>query len=314
MILTDVRAVLHLTFVADRGAHHLRETIEVVALQAQALLYLLAHLLRPRLSTEGAHTQLDLVFRDAHLVHCFGQIEGIAGRTGDARHAEVADKLQVLLGIASRGRNNTGTNMLHAVVGAESAGEQAVTIADGEGVVAGDAVGRQTAGHALAPHANVLAGVAHDGGVTRSTAAGMDADDLALRSGLQAKGIVVAQVFLRGEGQLVDVLDGLDVVRPDVQLLQLVTIERNVVVDVLHNFVQAFALERAHLVAAHAFFVRIPNHNYVSSCVMFIRSFRLLAAKLHYFFFLTKKLGEIISFYHIFTAKTNKNYYSMPAA
>ena len=88
----------------------------------------------------------------------------------------------------------------------------------------------------------------------------MNTDNLTLWSGLQAKGVVVTQVFLRGERQLVNVLDGLNVIRSDVQLLQFVTIKGNIVVDVLHDFVQALALERAHLVAAHTLFVRIPNH------------------------------------------------------
>ena len=88
----------------------------------------------------------------------------------------------------------------------------------------------------------------------------MNADNLALRGCLQAKRIVVAQVLLRGEGQLMDVFNGLDVVRADVQLLKFVAVERHIVIDILHDFVKPFTLKSAHFVAAHAFFVRIPNH------------------------------------------------------
>ena len=88
----------------------------------------------------------------------------------------------------------------------------------------------------------------------------MYADNLALRSGLQTEGIVVAQVLLRGEGQLLDVLYGLNVIRANVQLLQFITVEGHVMVHVLYNLVKSLTLERAHLVAAHTFFVRIPNH------------------------------------------------------
>ena len=89
----------------------------------------------------------------------------------------------------------------------------------------------------------------------------MYTDNLALRGCLQAERIVVAQVLLGGEGQLLNILNGLDVVGADVQLLQLVTVERYIMVDVFHNLVKSFALERASLIAAHAFFIRIPNHN-----------------------------------------------------
>ena len=151
--------------------------------------------------------------------------------------------------------------MLDAIVRAQTAREEAIAISDGEDVVAGNAVGRQTAGHTLAPHTDVLAGVTYDGRITRGTGRGVYADDFALRGSLQTEGVVVAQVLLGGEGQLLDILDGLDVVRADVQLLEFITIERHIVVDILHDFVQSFALERAHLVAAHAFFIRIPNHD-----------------------------------------------------
>ena len=219
MVFADVAAVLHLALVADTGAHDLREAVEVVALQAEALLNLLTHVLRPGLSTKGSYAQFNLVFRDAHLVHCLSQIECVRRRAGNARDAQVADELQVLLRVARAGRYDCCAEVLHAVVGAQASCEQAVAVGHGEGVVAGDAVSRQTAGHALAPHADVLAGVTHDGGVARGAAGGMYADNLALRGGLQAKGIVVAQVLLRGEGQLLDVLDGLYVVWADVQLL-----------------------------------------------------------------------------------------------
>jgi len=45
-----------------------------------------------------------------------------------------------------------------------------------------------------------------------------------------------------------------------------VAVEGHVVIDVLHNLVQSFSLQSAHLVAAHAFFVRVPNHSCLVCC------------------------------------------------
>ena len=145
---------------------------------------------------------------------------------------------------------------------AQTARKETIAVSYRENVVAGNTIGRQTARHALAPHTDVLAGVTDDGRITRRTRRSVYADNLALRGSLQTEGVVVAQVLLGGEGQLLDVLDGLDIVRTDIQLLEFITIERHIVVDILHNFVQSFALERAHLVATHAFFIRIPNHSF----------------------------------------------------
>ena len=260
MVLVDVGAVLQLAFVAHAGAHHLAQAIDIEALQAQALLNLLTHLLCPGLGSESAHTQFDLVFGNANLFHGLCQVKGIGRGTGNAGNPQVANQFGVLLRIAGRGRDHRSAHHLHAVVRTQAARKQAVTVGHGENVVAAHAVSGKAARHTLAPNADILAGVTHDGGVARGARRGVDADNLALGSRLQAKGIVVPKVLLGGERQFYDVIDGADIVRCQIHLLQLVAVEGYVVVNILHNLVKAFALERAHLVATHTFFVGIPNH------------------------------------------------------
>ena len=99
MVFVDVAAVLHLTLVADRGTHDLGEAVDVVALQPQTFLNLLTHLLSPWLGTKGTYAQFDLVFRDAHLIHCFGQIEGIRWGAGNTCYSKVSNEFQVLFGV-----------------------------------------------------------------------------------------------------------------------------------------------------------------------------------------------------------------------
>ena len=77
MVFADVRAVLHLALVADARSHDLGESVEVVALQSQPVLYFLSHLLCPGLGTEGTDTQADILLADAQLLHRLCQIEGI---------------------------------------------------------------------------------------------------------------------------------------------------------------------------------------------------------------------------------------------
>ena len=77
---------------------------------------------------------------------------------------------------------------------------------------------------------------------------------------MQAEGIIVAQVLLCSERQLLDILNSLNIIRTNVQFLHLVTIEWYMVINVRNYPAKSFALERAHLVATHAFFIRIPNH------------------------------------------------------
>ena len=260
MVFVDVGAVLLLTLVADARTHDLAQAVDIEALQAQAVLDLGTHILGPRLGTESAHAEFDLVLGNPQLVHGLGQVQRVRRRTGDAGDAEVTDQAGVLLGVAGRGGHDGRTDGLHAVVRAETAREEAVTVRHGEDVVARDAEGSQAARHALAPDADILAGVADDGRVARGAGRRVDADDFTLRSRLQAEGIVVPKVLLGRKRQLDNVVDRPDVGRREVHLLQLVPIERNVVVHVLHDLVEALALQLAHLLARHAFFGGIPDH------------------------------------------------------
>ena len=178
----------------------------------------------------------------------------------DAAHPEVLYQFEVLLGVARRGRHHGGAQLLHPVVGAEAAGEEAVAIRHGEGVAAPHAISGEGPRHAFRPYLQVAPGVAHDGGIARGARRGMHAHYLRRRCGLQAVGIVVAQVLLGGEGQFCDVVDRMDVGRGDVHGLHLLTVEGHVAVHQSHQFLQPLALQMVHLVAAHALLVLVPNH------------------------------------------------------
>ena len=150
--------------------------------------------------------------------------------------------------------------MFHTIVGTQSASKETIAITYRERVIACDAVSGEATCHTLAPDTDVLACISHDSGVAGSAAGGVDADNLTSWCRLQPERIVVTKVFLRGEGQFLDVFYGLNVVWTDVHFLHLVAVERYVVIDIFHNLVQAFALKGTHLITTHALFVRIPNH------------------------------------------------------
>lgn len=70
----------------------------------------------------------------------------------------------------------------------------------------------------------------------------MNTNDFALWGCLQSEWIIVAQVFLGGKRQFVNILDGLNIIGADVHFLHLVTIEGYIVIDIRYNLVQSFAL------------------------------------------------------------------------
>ena len=80
----------------------------------------------------------------------------------------------------------------------------------------------------------------------------------------QSEGIVVSQVELIGKRQLHNVVDTLNITRLQSHLLELLTVERRVVIHVLCHFHQPAALYLAKLLAIHTLNRLIPNH-----CLLF---------------------------------------------
>ena len=141
MVFVDVRAVLHLTLVADAGAHHFGKSVDVKALQTQTSLNLLTHALRPRLSTEGTHTQLQVFLLNAQLIHCLSQIQGVRGGTSQTCNTQVANQLQMLLRVTRSCRDTRGTQVLHTIVSAQTARKQAIAVSHREDIIACHAIG-----------------------------------------------------------------------------------------------------------------------------------------------------------------------------
>ena len=78
-------------------------------------------------------------------------------------------------------------------------------------------------------------------------------------------GIIMLLSLLGGERKLDDVVYRIDVVGSDVALLKLGTIERHVMIDIVHDLVQALPLKLPALVAWHAFFILVPDHK--ATCI-----------------------------------------------
>ena len=169
----------------------------------------------------------------------------------------------MLLGITRRCRHNRCAEVLHAVVRTKTAGEKTIAVAHREGVIACHAIGSKTASHNLRPHGQVLACVAHDGGISRCTGRCVYAHNLRWRRSLQAVRIVITQILLGCEWQFHDVVNALNILGSNVHLLHLVAVERYVVVNVCNKFLESFALQCAHLVTTHTLLVWVPNHSFI---------------------------------------------------
>jgi hypothetical protein len=82
----------------------------------------------------------------------------------------------------------------------------------------------------------------------------VDPGHLVLRHGEHAEGVLRAEVFLGGEGELAQVGELPEVRGVDGGLVELALVERNAAVRVGHRVLQAAELQRLELVAGDGFF------------------------------------------------------------
>ncbi len=163
----------------------------------------------------------------------------------------VAPKSRMILSCRSVLPPEMGTTVqpeaLGAEVQAEPAGEE--TVAEGvlQKVARRHAACGEGPGDQVGPHVEVAARVADGGRVAGGAGAGVHAHHLVARPREHAEGIVVAQVDLGGEGQVGDVAVAGHVVGLDAELVQLLAVERDVVVGVLQRRPQPLDLQLAEL-------------------------------------------------------------------
>jgi hypothetical protein len=107
----------------------------------------------------------------------------------------------------------------------------------------------------------------------------VDAGDLLPGDGEHAERVGFAQVFLRREGQLLDVLELPDVIRMHASRVEFGAIERNVLIRRAHAVLQAAELERAEFVPRHALlgvqfgWVRRPEAGFLGAWHRYLRWF-----------------------------------------
>ena len=136
-------------------------------------------------------------------------------------------------------------------MGAKAACEKAVAVRHLEDVLLGGAVGGEASGYALGPVGKVITGVSGYDRLAGGTAGSVETDYVLERGGKCAKRIIVAQVLLLHKRQLADVVDRFDVAGLHPRFVHTLAIELNVVVSVLDDLDQPFALELAQLGAVH---------------------------------------------------------------
>ncbi|MOA12124.1 hypothetical protein D3C78_1320930 [compost metagenome] len=138
-------------------------------------------------------------------------------------------------------------------MGAQTAGEQAVTVGDLHLVATPAARRADRAGDHVGPGVDVVLRVTNHGRLASGAAGGMQAHDVVHRHGKHAIGVVVAQVVLAGEREPGQVVQRFQVVRVHAQAVEALLVQRHVVVGVVEAPAQALQLVLAQLIDAGGF-------------------------------------------------------------
>jgi hypothetical protein len=135
-----------------------------------------------------------------------------------------------------------------AVVGAESAGEQAVAVGDVHFIPGMTAGGADGARHDLAPRVDVPARVADNGRLSGGAAGGMNARHLLHGHGEHAERVVPPQIGFRCERKSRQVGQAVQVRRMHTVLVERCPVEAGILVGVLQAPAQPFQLHAAQLI------------------------------------------------------------------
>ena len=234
-----------------------RQAVNIVGLDGQGLFNLPAHFLGPGLGAKDADAHPQALRVDALVPHRLADVHGVAGGAAQNVRAVVLENLHLAVCVAGGHGNHRGAQLLGAVVEAQAAGEQAVAIADVDEVLVGAAAAHNGAGGAAGPDVQVVLGVGHHGLLACGAGGGVDPGQVVPGHGDKPEGIGVPQILLGGKGELLQVVDGLDVLGTQPYLVKFFLVEGHVLVAVLDHLHQPLGLDLAQRLPGGAFDFRL---------------------------------------------------------
>ena len=212
----------------------------------------MAHLFGPGLCAEDTGLQLDVVL-DAPFQDGLCQEGSVRGGTAQDGGAQVFHELELTVGVAGGHGEGQGAHLVGAAVETGTAGEQTVAVGHVDHVVLGAAGCHDGTGAAVLPQVHVVLGVVGHHALAGGAGGGVDADAFAQGLCHEAVGVALAKVILGDEGELVQVLNALDVIGGHSFGFHLLAVVGDVVPHMLDLLHQTFTLEGTKLVLGYGF-------------------------------------------------------------
>ena len=260
VVLVHVHAVLFQAFEGYPRPGDFRQPVQVACVDAQQLLQLLAHFLGPGFRAEAAGLQVNVLPRlQPHFPNGFPQMRGVGGGAAEHGGPHFPHHHDLPLGVAAGHGNHHGADFRGPLMRPQSAGKQAVAVANLDDVVPSAPGRRQGPGHQLGPYVHVVFGVSHHNGLAGGAGRALNPHDFRFGGGEQTVGEIVPQVGLLREGQQHNVVGRTNVLGLYALCVHPGPVNGHVVVYPPNHFPQPPALQGVPLVPAHTLHCRIPD-------------------------------------------------------
>ena len=253
VVFVDVHTCLGGTLIRNTRTCDFGQTVDVVRVDVEQLLDLIAHFLGPRFRTEAAGLELEFLRIIAHFADRFAEEDRVGRRAAEHRRTEVVHHHQLSLRVARGHRNGHCTDAGRTLMGTKTACEEPIAVGDLNDIVLTAACRCQRTGDHFRPDLNVVCGIAGNDRLTGCAGGTLNTDDILFVSREETEGEFVAQVGLVGEGQLGNVGEGLDILGLDTECVHALTVQGNALVAELDGFLQAGQLQRLQFVSVHTF-------------------------------------------------------------
>ena len=262
LVFPHVQAVVRLAVLARRAdAAGFRHSVDVKALDVEALLDLAAHFVRERLGAEDADAQgRDVAIAGLFRVQLLDDARNVGDDAAETLRAEVAHELYLALGVSGGGRHAEKPGLPATVIASETSIEKTERRHNLERIALLKTRHREAARHALRPLVQVVLGVRHDDRRAGGAGGHVELEKITPVDAVHLERIRLAEILLGEERKLGEVVKRLQVLGVrEAALLQALAVEF-VLPYAAETLLQAFELHLRVFVAAHRLSRAIPEY------------------------------------------------------
>ncbi len=200
-------------FAGHAWADNLREAVDVECLDTASIFDVPAHGFGPGLGTENASAERQGLHIHAEFGGTVDQVQKISWSAAYGRHPKVFHQHNLPVGVAAGCGDDRRPQSFSAVMSAEAAGEEAITIGNLNDVSLMQAAAGETANQHRGPYVHVFLGIRDHNGFAGGSAGDVETDNVLHGAGKKSERVSVAQIALDRERQLGDVVQRANILR-----------------------------------------------------------------------------------------------------